>query len=402
MCVVGAGVAGLFLAANLSETLRVLVLEKTKKTASKLLLTGGGRCNYTHSGDAEELLRHYNRAGKRFLKPSLNTLNGDKLISMFDEMGVASSVDSDGKIFPASNRSADVLSALTRRIRARGHRIIRESPVVAVTASSKDLFEIRCDSGLIFSKHVVLATGGCSYPATGSSGDGFVLARELGHKIIEPEPALTDLRIYDFCLSELAGVTLREAGLVLKRKGETVTKRTGQVLITHLGFSGPAVLNISGHVQPGDCLTVSFTMISEEELKRFLINASSESGSKHLISVLSQLEISRSLLLKLCEFCEIDHAKHISQMTREERKEITSTLCSMKFRVESKGGFDSAMVTRGGVSLDEVNPKTMESKLVKGLYFCGEILDIDGETGGYNLHAAFATAYLAARDIARS
>ena len=402
VCIVGGGAAGLFLAANLPASVRTIIVEKTSNLGKKLLLTGGGRCNFSHRGSAEELLQHYHGAGRRLLRPALRAMSSGKLLDLFSEMGLASEVDADGRVFPLSERASDVLTTLRRQIELSGHEILRESRVNSVSRLPQGLFKTRYGSSEIVSRFVVMATGGCSYPATGSSGDGYALARKLGHTIIRPEPALTDLRITDFVLSGLAGVSLRHAGLVLKRKGETIARKIGELLITHHGLSGPAVLNLSGYAQPGDCLNASFTVISEEELKRCLINASCENGSRHLITVLSQLEVPRSLLLRLCDLAKIDHTKHISQLTREERRKIALLLCNMEFVIKGKGGFDSAMVTRGGVNLGEVNPKTMESKLVKGLYFCGEILDIDGETGGYNLHAAFATAYLAARHITRS
>ena len=219
VCIVGGGAAGLFLAANLSETLRVSVLEKTKKTASKLLLTGGGRCNYTRSGNAQELLEHYN-SGKVFLRFALRAMDSQRLVELFLKMGMNSTTDSDGRVFPKSYSAADVKSVFTRQISARGHAIILGSQVYKMSLAPNGAFEVICSSGRILSRRVVIATGGRSYPVTGSSGDGYELAKTLGHTVETLVPALTDLKISDFSLSDLSGVTLEKVTLELWRNGK--------------------------------------------------------------------------------------------------------------------------------------------------------------------------------------
>ncbi len=400
VAIVGGGAAGLFLAANLSETLRVFVIEKTKKQASKLLLTGGGRCNYTHSGDSEGLLEHYN-SGKDFLRFAIRSMDSQRLIELFQKMGMNSAVDSDGRIFPESYRSSDVKSVLTRQISVSGHRIILGSQVYKISPAPNGVFEVICSSGHILSRTVVVATGGGSYPVTGSSGDGYELAKTLGHTIETPVPALTDLKISGFSFSDLSGVTLKEVTLELWRHEKKVVQKKGSLLLTRQGFSGSAALNISGFARAGDEVVVSFTgkpeAESQEQVKRDL----ADKGRKTLKRVIIGLGLPVSLSERLCKIANIDPNKTASQVTRQERRRILANILRLRLKIVGKGGFDTAMVTRGGISLDENNPKTMESRLVKGLYFCGEVLDIDGETGGYNLHAAFATAYVASKSIVR-
>ncbi len=399
MCVVGGGAAGLFLAANLSETLRVFVIEKTKKTASKLLLTGGGRCNYTHSGNAQELLEQYN-SGKDFLRFAIRSMDSQRLIELFRKMGMNSTVDSDGRVFPESYRSSDVRSVLTKKISVKGHRIILRSQVYKISLAPNGAFEVICSSGQILSRTVVIATGGRSYPVTGSSGDGYELAKTLGHTVETLVPALTDLKISDFSLSDLSGVTLKKVTLELWRNGKKMIQKKGELLLTRQGFSGTAALNISGFARAGDEIAVSFSGKSETEFQAQLKKDLANKGKKTLKRVISSLELPVSLSERLCKIANVNPNKAASQVTRQERKRILASVLHLRFKIAGKGEFDTAMVTKGGICLDEVNQKTMESKLVKGLYFCGEILDIDGETGGYNLHAAFATACLAARHIA--
>jgi hypothetical protein len=270
-------------------------------------------------------------------------------------------------------------------------------------AKTETGFKVACGRCDYHSRLLVIATGGCSYPGTGSTGDGYSFARDLGHSIAEIGPALTPLIVKDYPFAELAGISFSDMGISLYRQGK-IGKMHGDILFTHQGLSGPAVLDLSRRVRPGDILKLSFVPVEERRsLDEWLLDRAGSDGALTLKTALADLPHSvplpPRLIKRILEFSGIDADSTLAHLTRERRTQLINNLTGLPLVVSDLAGFNMAMVTRGGVNLQEVNPKTMESKRVSGLYLVGEVLDIDGDSGGYNLQAAFSTGMLAARSI---
>ncbi len=433
LIIIGAGPAGLFCAIKAAGSIhddrkkhnsRIIVLEKKGTPGRKLLISGSGRSNITHGGDIQDFFSHYGEHG-RFLRPALLSFKNKDIVSFFAEKGLAMIEEESGKIFPATGRSKDVLDILVRECEAR--RISLQCGQKALSISKKDHgsedgsddrfkhgiesgFEVATEDGSYRSPLLVIATGGCSYPATGSSGDGYRFARDLGHNIIEPGPALTPIFIKDYPFRELAGVSIPDVQVSLQHSEKTLTN-CGDILFTHEGLSGPAILDFSRYIMPGD--TVRLSLMPQEkrrELEAWFLKSAEENGGRSLKTLLEDLppdfcrsaqSIPGRLTAKILEMSGIPAELKGSQLSRHLRITLLNNLTGLPLQVARLGGWDIAMVSRGGVDLQEVNSRTMESRLVKGLYLVGEVLDVDGDTGGYNLQAAFSTGALAAGSIAK-
>ena len=398
LIVVGGGPAGLFCAACAAGGGgKVLVLEKKTSPGRKLLISGSGRCNITHDGDIGAFLDRYGGAG-RFLRPALLGFTNRDLIAFFEDRGLSMTTLEGGKVFPETQRSRDVLAVLLAECEARGVEIACGKSVTSI-ARSEEGFAVACGDEIHRSRFLVIATGGRSYPATGSSGDGYSFAEALGHTIVEVGPALAPVRIRGYPFPDLAGISLPGARVSIFR-GKKVKEGAGDVLFTHDGLSGPGILDLSRYIRAGDMLRVSFAgERRREEIDDWLLERSQKDGPRNLRSVLAELEIPARLAARVMEVLQIPQDHKCSSMSRWMRTRLADRLAGFPFVVEAVGGFDSAMATRGGVDLREIDPKLMESRLVSGLYFAGEVLDVDGDSGGYNLQAAFSTGALAGRSI---
>jgi predicted Rossmann fold flavoprotein len=397
LIVVGAGPAGLFCAINAGMAgMRVLVLEKNASAGRKLLASGSGRCNLTNAATAGDFLLHYGSAS-RFVKPAILEFTNQDLMSFFSEHGVQLVEMNDGKIFPASQNSRDILKVLLDEA-ARQRVDISYAKLANSIARDGDGFLVSSREDEFRARNLLLATGGKSYPATGSTGDGYRFAKELGHSIAETAPALTPLIIKDYALAECAGISLKEAEFRIQRDGEEVARARGDLLFTHIGLSGPGILDSSRLIRPGDeiLLSISGTK-TEAEIESALLAASGNAGTRSVKTVVCSLGIAERLALSALSQSGVDGAMVIARLDRESRKRLLCAFFAMPFRVAALGGYEEAMATRGGVSLSEVNPKTMESRIVPGLYFAGEILDVDGDSGGFNLQFAFSSGKLAAQ-----
>ena len=407
LIIIGAGPSGLFCAINsiqkdmIQKGRKILVLEKKEAPGHKLLISGSGRCNITHEGDIQAFLNHFGDHG-RFLRPALLSFTNQDLVAYFREEGLAMIREKGGKIFPETLQARDVLNILIEECMDKEIGIDCGQEVRSI-AKTENGFRITCERRDYSSRMLVIATGGCSYPGTGSTGDGYRFARDLGHSIVEIGPALTPLIIKDYPFSELAGISFSDMGISLHRQGK-IGKVHGDILFTHQGLSGPAVLDLSRSVRPGDILKLSFVPLEERgALDEWLRDRARSNGALTLKTALAELPQSvplpSRLIKRILELSGIDADSTLAHLTREERTQLTDNLTGLPLVVSELVGFNMAMVTRGGVDLLEVNPKTMESRRVSGLYLVGEVLDIDGDTGGYNLQAAFSTGMLAARSI---
>jgi len=307
----------------------------------------------------------------------------------------------DGKVFPVSLDAADVLETLRAACLENGVGIVCGVRVRSVERYGGG-FVVHADGESWCSGAVVIATGGMSYPRTGSTGDGYRLARSLGHRVVEPRPALAPVEPAPYGFADLAGVTVPDAGFRVVRDGRRVAAGQGPLLFTHTGLSGPGVLDLSRDLQPGDQLLVDFVPgIAPEALDAHLVRLCGERGSARVRTALAPLNLPERLLRRLLQETGIPEELTGARLDRDRRRRLAGALGGLPFAVARVGGFSIAMATAGGVALDEVNPKTMESALVPGLFFAGEVLDIDGDTGGFNLQAAFSTAAMAAATLGR-
>ena len=396
--VIGGGPAGLMAAANLDPRFDITLFERNPRPGRKLLLSGSGQCNITHAGSPGEFLPRYGDHG-RFLRPALYAFPPESLLDFFRRRGLAFHTREDGKIFPSSGRAGDVLDILVAS--ASRARIKTDTRVLEVEkADGAFLIRTAGPSGEAMhgADRIVIATGGLSYPATGSTGDGYRIASSLGHSIADPRPALCGILSSGF--SSLAGNTFPGVEVSLFRSGKIIRRRSGDLLFTHKGVSGPVILDLSRHILAGDLLAVNFLYPGkpEEFLAEFPALVRKE-PRKNAGSLLADYPLTRALEDLVLSTAQVARDKRRGDLSSAEIRRLAESLVRFSVPVSEVEGFDSAMVTAGGVAPDEVSPATMESRIVPGLYFAGEVLDADGDTGGFNLQAAFSTGYLAARSI---
>lgn len=399
--ITGAGPAGLFCAINASGDGRgVLILEKNSIPGKKLLLSGSGQCNFTHTGGIAEFIKHYGTAAN-FVKPALSAFTNIQLVEFFESHGIKTAAREDGKIFPASMKAHDILSLLLRLCTERSVDIKYSTQVKSVSYCESG-FTVSAGGVIYTSSNLVVASGGSSYPATGSSGDGFKLAESSGHTVTETSPALAPLYVKNYTLGELSGISVRESRITLLRNDKKIISGRGDILFTPKGLSGPGILDMSRYVRSGDMITISLAGRSAHDVETLLTDILRSEGKKSARNILKIFEIPERLIDALLEHAEIDPAKKAAEISRRERNRIQELINSFPFEVENKGGFRIAMATAGGVSRDEIDRRTMESKIIKGLYFAGEVIDVDGDTGGYNIQWAFSSGKAAGKAISKS
>jgi predicted Rossmann fold flavoprotein len=397
--IIGGGPAGLFCALRCAEPgRRVLVLEKKPSPGRKLLITGSGQCNLTHEGEIPEFFARYGDNG-RFLRHALLNFTNRDLVAFFHDHGCPTIAGEGGKIFPVTRRSRDVLDVLLRECERKNVEIRCNEPVRRVE-SGDGRFVVHAATAVYDADDLVIATGGASYPATGSSGDGYRLAGELGHAITEIAPALVAVSLRDHPFSGLAGISFEGLSVSLFRDNKKIRQLAGDLLFTHTGLSGPAVLHLSRYIRPADVLKIAFLSGADRgTLRNDLVGRITAGGTRQVKTVLSDYSLPDRFVKRLLELTGIPPDLTCAHLSKQARSALITGLTEFPCTVSSVGGFHEAMVTRGGVALDGINPKTMESKIAPHLYVIGELLDIDGDTGGYNLQAAFSTAAVAAEHI---
>ena len=397
--IIGGGPAGLFTAIMCAEKKqRIAVLEKNKSCGRKLLMAGAGKCNITQAGDIQHFLECYGPNAK-FLKHALLSFQNDDLLTFFRKRGLEFMTTEKGKIFPKSLKSMDVLTILLKECEKRRIEIMTETIVESVTKED-ERFIISTSRGGFESDTVVVATGGLSYPHTGSTGDGQVWAKSLGHKIIPMKPALTPLKIKNYELADMSGTSFEDLSYTLWRDEKKVGTYQGDFLLTHTGVSGPGIINNSRYMQSGDVIKCNFVGADSIEDFRSQLTKTLSAGGKTLVkSIVRDLNLTKRFADRILELCEIDDNLKCAELNKVKRQKLLATLTEYEMEVKELGGYHVAMVTTGGVSLKDLKPKTMESKKVSQLYFVGEVIDIDGDTGGYNIQAAMSMGYIAAQAI---
>lgn len=424
MVVIGAGAAGMLAAATAAQRgRRTVVLEKNARPGVKILMSGGTRCNLTHACDNRGIVKAYGEQGP-FLHSALAVLSPPDLVQLIEAEGVPTKVEETGKIFPVSNRAEDIVTALLSLVARCGAELRRQEPVCELSplaaSAAPHRFALRTSAGVYHCESVIVATGGLSYPGSGTTGDGYPWAESLGHSIIPTHPALAPLTTSAGWVKELSGLTLPDVAVQAvvsaradlaspppqltgkKKKGPPglLDQRRGSLLFAHFGLSGPVILDVSrvvtGHPQPTslDLLLDFLPHEKAEPLDERLRQMFAAEGKKQVAVALAAV-IPRRLAETLTRLCELPAEMRGAELSKERRQRLVAALKQTAVPISGSRGYAKAEVTAGGVSRDEVDSRTMESKLTPGLFFAGELLDLDGPIGGFNFQAAFATGKLA-------
>ncbi len=401
--VVGGGPAGMFAAiAAAGNGQRVLLLEKNNRLGKKLLITGKGRCNVTNHCSAQEVLNNTQK-NARFLYSALSVFPPEKTMSFFESHGCPLKTERGNRVFPASDRSQSILECLQGELR-RANVAISEECVTGILENSGSVTGVQTEKGSYESRWVILATGGVSYPSTGSTGDGYRFAEQLGHTVTPREGNLVPLESDDGDCAQMQGLSLRNVAVkLLNANGKVLYQDFGELLFTHFGISGPTVLSASCHLKGDGCrLLIDLKpALDEEKLDSRILRDLNLYRNRSMENALTDL-LPRSMIPVVLHRLNIAPTMQANSLTRQQRRELTSLLKAFPVSISGKRPIDEAIITSGGIKVSEINPKTMESKLVHGLYFCGEIIDCDAYTGGFNLQIAWATGYCAGISAGRS
>jgi len=409
VAVLGAGAAGLLAAARAAELgRRVWLLEKNARPGVKILMSGGTRCNVTHNTDARGIVAAYGPPG-RFLHSALAALGPRALRALFEAEGVPLKVESTGKVFPVSDRASDVLDALLARLRRSGAELFTEEPVVNLMRNDSRLL-IETNRRTIEAEKVIVTTGGKSYPGSGTTGDAYAWLAAMGHTIVPPRPALTPITVDAPWVKELSGVTIPDALLKVIEpptnggKPKVLAERRGSLLFTHFGLSGPVALDvsraISGHAEPRRLhLECDFLPALKEPAVAELLETELRASGKRLVGGIALGDLPKRLAEQLARLAGVDPHTKAGELSKLLRSAWVQWHKRCRIPVTGTRGFGKAEVTAGGVALNEVDSRSMESRLVPGLFLAGEVLDLDGPIGGYNFQAAFSTAWLAAEHV---
>ena len=400
--VIGAGAAGLMAAIHAAERGRhVLLLEKGKKPGVKILMSGGTRCNITHDCDARGIVTAFGPNGK-FLHSALAAFGPADAVAFFEAEGVATKVEDTGKVFPVSNKALDVLNALLRRLHRSGATLALNEPATAIDEAEGG-FTVTTPSRTVRCQHVVITTGGLSFPGCGTTGDGYGFAKQFGHTVTKTSPALVPLKLDAPWVKSLMGVTL-PVGLKVLEGDKVLAARGGSMLFAHFGLTGPAPLDVSkavsGHATPRS-LTLEIDFLpgeTETAIDDFLKHESVVSAKQLLAGVLSR-KLTRRLCEELMGICGLPVDRTAAALSKADRQALAAAMKRLRTPLAGTLGYEKAEVTAGGVALSEVDHKTMQSKRKPGLFLAGEVLDLDGWIGGYNFQSAWATGWLAGEHV---
>lgn len=413
--VIGGGPAGMIAAISAAKQGgEVVLLEKNNKLGKKLFITGKGRCNITNACDIEDLFTSI-VSNSKFMYSSFYSFSNYDIIRFLEELGLKTKVERGNRVFPSYDKSSDVISTLYKEIKRLAVSVKLNSQVVNIITKNNKFIgvELKASNNQIIGNHsndnkniiyadkVIIATGGISYPITGSTGDGYKFAKSLGHKLIKTYPSLVPFNIQEsHIIKELQGLSLKNIEIKIYLQNKQIYKDFGELLFTHFGVSGPVILSASSFSTaylPGNKLLLKIDLkpaLNFKQLDDRLLRDFSEFTNKHFKNSLDKL-LPRKLIPIIIDLSNIDPEKKVNMITKEERHNLVDLIKGLAFHIISTRGFSEAIVTKGGVDVSEINPSTMESKLVSGVFFAGELLDIDGLTGGYNLQVAWSTGYLA-------
>ncbi|WP_167956687.1 BaiN/RdsA family NAD(P)/FAD-dependent oxidoreductase [Anaerosporobacter faecicola] len=404
--IIGGGAAGMLAGIYAARNgHRVTILEKNEKLGKKLYITGKGRCNITNACDMETLFEHV-MTNSKFLYSSFYSYNNFDVIDLFESLGLKTKIERGNRVFPQSDKSSDVIGALQKELQQLGVSIHFGSEVEDLLVEDGVCKGVRLkgEKKILSAEAVIVATGGLSYPTTGSTGDGYKFAKNIGHTITECNPSLVPFNIKESFIKELQGLSLKNIQVTVYSKNKEIYRNFGEMLFTHFGVSGPVILSASSYVIPylkkGE-ITMTIDLkpaLTEEQLDARILRDFEELRNKQFKNAIDNL-LPRKLIPIIISLSGIDPYKKVNTITKDERLNLVHTIKNMKLSVASIRSYNEAVITKGGISVKEVNPSTMESKYAKGLYFAGEVLDLDALTGGFNLQIAWSTAYTAATAI---
>ena len=403
VAVIGGGASGLMAAyAAASCGNDVTVYEKNNKCGKKIYITGKGRCNFTNAVSPQDFMQKIVRGGK-FLTGALYSFPPDAAIDFFKRGGMPVKVERGNRAFPSSDKASDVTKCLEKYCKNAGVRICLDEEVCDYTILNSTVLDIITSKGRYPVDKIIVCTGGLSYPSTGSTGDGYKFALKAGHKIVAPVPSLCGLNISGSFCAAMQGLSLKNVKLTARSGGKTIFSELGEMLFTHFGISGPLALSLSSVIAGSDLSGVELFLdfkpaLDENTLDARILRDFSEAENRDIANCLKGL-LPVSAVVPVLNRVGIAPDKKVNSVTRAERRALLTTLKKFDMIVTSLRGFEEAIITAGGVDLREISPKTMESKLVSGLYFCGEVLNVDAFTGGFNMHIAFATGFAAGSSI---
>ena len=399
--VVGGGAAGMMAAVFAARNgQNVQLLEKNKKLGKKLFITGKGRCNITNAADIEDLFTAV-ISNPKFLYSGFYSFTNQQVIDFFEELGVKTKVERGERVFPVSDHSSDVIAAFSRELKSLGVSVSLHTEVKELLCEQDKVCGVLLTNGKkMKADAVIVATGGISYPSTGSTGDGYRFAKEAGHKVTELLPSLVPMEVRQWYAKELQGLSLRNIEIRITDGKKKLYEEFGEMLFTHYGVTGPVILSASsvvGKTLRKKELTLHIDLkpaLSEEQLDKRILREFDANHNKQYKNSIDSL-FPAKLKPVMIELSEIEPEKKVNEITKEERQRLVHLIKDFTMTLTGLRGYNEAIITKGGVSVKEIDPGTMESKIIKGLYFAGEVLDLDAVTGGYNLQIAWSTGYLA-------
>ncbi|MCY6356671.1 NAD(P)/FAD-dependent oxidoreductase [Clostridium sp. ZS2-4] len=396
--VIGGGPAGMMAAIYAAEKYQVTLIEKNDKLGKKLFITGKGRCNITNNKDISEFF-DYIPVNSSFLYSSLYSFTNENTKEFFQRLGVELKVERGDRLFPKSDKSSDIIKAFEKQLQSKNVKIMLNSCVKKIVSQNKKIIKVILqDNKEINADYFILASGGLSYPQTGSTGEVLSFAKELGHNIITPRPSLVPIEVKEEWIKELQGLSLKNVSLSIKdQKGKVLYNDFGEMLFTHFGISGPIVLSGSGTINKRSNLKAVINLkpaLSEEELDKRIQKDFNKYSNKDFKNSLTDL-LPQRLIEKVVQLSGIDENKKVNSITREERKILVHLLQNFELSIKGLRPIAEAIVTSGGVNVKEIDPSNMKSKIIDNLYFAGEMIDVDAYTGGFNIQIALSTGYLA-------
>lgn len=387
----------------------VTLLEQNEKLGKKLFITGKGRCNLTNASDMEQLFANV-VSNRKFLYSAFYSYDNEQVISFFESHGMPTKTERGNRVFPVSDHSSDVIAALSTALRGQHVEVLLHTKVKRLLLEKRD--EEKRVTGVELADHtkmhadaVIVATGGISYPSTGATGDGYRMAEESGHKMVSPTPALVPMEMKEPWVRDLQGLSLRNVRMSVTRGKKKLYEDFGEMLFTHFGVSGPMILSASASIkqslikQPLDMYIDLKPALTQEALDKRILREFEEAKNKQFKNSINKL-LPAKMIPVIIELSGIDPDKKVNEISKEERNRLLMLFKKLPVTLNGPRGYNEAIITKGGIKVKEINPSTMESKLVNGLYFAGEVLDLDAYTGGFNLQIAWSTGYLAGTSAA--